>query len=197
MASTTHKGAKRLAFRSAGFALSALLLAGCDPAAESTAPELLALSDISLSQTKVDVCHRNADETYVKISISEAAYETHIEHGDQNASSGGLDAECQPQPCPCYSATSVADDIASWPSDVEVAFTDQTSGDYYYTAIRQVQNDFKSVTSKETHSASHAEDPLFASESLYFCSSEASGRIDASQSEIDACRAILLEYATE
>jgi hypothetical protein len=52
-----------------------------------------------------EVCHRNRDGGYVKIRIADAAYDTHVAHGDFAVGTGGLDADCEPSPtCPCYSA---------------------------------------------------------------------------------------------
>jgi hypothetical protein len=66
------------------FALSAglLSLAACD-AGEPTSP-LEASVAFSASKAKTDVCHRTDEGGFSKISVADAAYETHIAHGDGN-----------------------------------------------------------------------------------------------------------------
>jgi alpha-tubulin suppressor-like RCC1 family protein len=61
---------------SAGF----LMLAACD-AGDPTGP-LGAPVALSAAMGKTDVCHRKADGDFTKISVADAAYETHIAHGD-------------------------------------------------------------------------------------------------------------------
>jgi hypothetical protein len=123
-----------------GVVLTALLLAGCDTAAvDGTAPQAIALADASHSQTRVDVCHVDGQGNYSLITVADAAYDTHIAHGD-----GGIgnavpddpayvfDADCQPVPaadCPCFSAENLAsfvmpefnevEDGSAWESSVE------------------------------------------------------------------------------
>lgn len=90
-----------------GLVLGALFLGGCDSAGETTAPGISA-GEPSFAMTKVEVCHRNPDGSYVRISIADAAYDTHIAHGDIAVGTGGLGADCQPSPtCPCYSADDI------------------------------------------------------------------------------------------
>jgi hypothetical protein len=92
-----------------GLVLGALFIGGCDSAGETTALGISA-GEPSFAMSKVEVCHRNKDGSYVRISIADAAYDTHLAHGDLPAGTGGLDADCQPDPtCPCFSA----DDIDS------------------------------------------------------------------------------------
>jgi alpha-tubulin suppressor-like RCC1 family protein len=89
--------------RALAFALSAgfLSLAACD-AGDPTSP-LEAPVALSAAMGKTDVCHRTTDGNFTKISVADAAYETHIAHGD-----GGIgdpvpgiegyafDHDCQP-----------------------------------------------------------------------------------------------------
>lgn len=94
-----------------GGVLAALTITGCDVGTETTAPERLVPGEVSFSSEltkKPEICHRNKDGSYVKISISDAAYDTHVAHGDIAVGTGGLGADCQPSPtCPCYSADDI------------------------------------------------------------------------------------------
>jgi hypothetical protein len=103
----SSRSVRRFTATLAGLALGALLIWGCDSADETTAPSLSA-GEASFAQTKTEVCHRNQDGGYVKIRIADAAYDTHVAHGDLAVGTGGLDADCQPSPtCPCYSADDI------------------------------------------------------------------------------------------
>ena len=89
-----------------GLVLGALLMGGCDSAGETTVLGISA-GEPNFAMNKVEVCHRNKDGSYVRISIADAAYDTHVAHGDIAVGTGGLGADCQPSPCPCYSAEDI------------------------------------------------------------------------------------------
>jgi hypothetical protein len=90
-------------FRLSSLILVILLFAGgcSDPIVTSElAHESVPL--FSQAQAKVDVCHVNGDGSYSRITVADAAYATHLDHGDQ--SPGGdvpgspgyvFDADCR------------------------------------------------------------------------------------------------------
>lgn len=121
-----------------GLAMSLMLLAGCDSAAlESPSPQTHALAGGSNAQARVAVCHVDGKGEYGKITIAEAAYETHVAHGD-----GGIgdavpgmegykfDEDCQPvvAECPCFDAG----DLSALGSP---DFSDYEDGDYWTTSV--------------------------------------------------------------
>jgi hypothetical protein len=168
--------------RHIGLALAALVVVGCDSTERTTAPDLGAA--LSSAVTKVPVCHRQTDGNYVSINIAEAAYDTHIAHGDQPAGSGGLDANCQPQACPCFSAESVAAEVSTWDG---FFFSDRPplTGGFsiaLYEASKELRVDYKVFFA-------------FYDNSSYSCGTELTWVQDITQTECEACRAILLEYA--
>jgi len=81
--------------RTVALALSAgfLSLAACD-AGDPVSP-LEAPVAFSAAVVKVEICHRTNDGNFTVISVADAAYQTHIDHGDIPAGTGGLDAECR------------------------------------------------------------------------------------------------------
>jgi hypothetical protein len=172
--------------RSIPLALAAFIVVGCDSAEQTTAPDL-ALTTPSFAVTKVAVCHRQAAGDYVRIDIAEAAYETHIAHGDEPAGSGGLDENCQPQACPCFSAESVAEGIATWEG---MFFYDRTpyTGIGFHTALFEAKR------------FSTGDDQVFFAYydgSDYSCGTELLWVQNITQTACEACRAILLEYEPE
>ena len=89
------------------------VLAGCEagPAAPADGADRLSAAAPSLAMTKVDVCHRDLSGDYTLISIADAAYDTHVDHGDASPGEAvpGMDGhvfddQCQPVEavCPCY-----------------------------------------------------------------------------------------------
>lgn len=162
--------------------LAAVLVAGCDTATQTTAPDLVALPAPSFAVTKVAVCHRQAGGDYVRIDIAEAAYDTHIAHGDEPAGTGGLDANCQPQACPCFSAASVAEEIAAWDSWFFHARLPVTGFGFHTALFEAVRFDARTFFAYYDGSA-------------YSCGTELLWVQDITQTACEACRAILLEYA--
>jgi len=87
-----------------GVVFSLPLLAGCDSATLDGAPaDASMLAGGSDAQARVDVCHVNGQGDYIKITIAEAAYATHVAHGDANVgdevpdqSGFVFDGDCQP-----------------------------------------------------------------------------------------------------
>jgi hypothetical protein len=57
-----------------------LLVASCDRS-DPTSPLEVQL-ELQAAMAKVDVCHRTTDGSFTKITIADAAYETHVAHGD-------------------------------------------------------------------------------------------------------------------
>lgn len=72
--------------RALSFAICAgvLLLTACDSGELSAPQDATTLSPIAVSaaMSKIDVCHRTNSGDYTKISIADAAYDTHRAHGD-------------------------------------------------------------------------------------------------------------------
>ena len=136
MSRTVNERACALGSLLATIALAALLVAG---------PALIPSTGVVMAQmAKVDICHQNADGQYVKISVAEAAYQTHVNHGDGSVGDPipGLtgyefDEDCLPQEsqCPCFSATDVADVIAGWGPGVLLSDQDHEGGFYETTLI--------------------------------------------------------------
>ena len=97
-----------------GLAAGLAVLVACEaagPAAPADDVDRLSVAGASLATTKVDVCHRDLSGDYTLITIADAAYDTHVDHGD--ASPGDpvpgmsgyvFDAACQPilAVCPCF-----------------------------------------------------------------------------------------------
>lgn len=117
---------------SAGF-----LFAACD-AGDPTSP-LEAPVALSAAIGKTDVCHRTTDGNFTKISVADAAYDTHIAHGDHAAGTGGLDLECQPATCPCFSEADIDPEEvggwsdAGWPSIYDLRLVDKSFSDLGYS----------------------------------------------------------------
>jgi hypothetical protein len=162
-------------------ALVTFMVLGCNTIGD-TAPDLVAPTTPSFAVTKVPVCHRQGTGEYVRISIAEAAYNRHIAHGDEPAGTGGLDTNCQPQPCPCFSAASVAGEVATW---ADMIFED---GPYHFGG------DFHTIVSPD-FSYDRYFFALHSDQSGYSCGTENMWLQDISQSACEACRSILLEYA--
>jgi hypothetical protein len=80
---------KRLIIHSYSMMLLFLIIGGCNNLTDVEPTDALQ-SQISQSetatfsnaQTRVDVCHLNGKGEYSKITVADAAFETHIEHGD-------------------------------------------------------------------------------------------------------------------
>lgn len=101
----TPSNARRRFVFPLGIALAGILITGCDPAGETTAPDLLLSGATGVSPSLVEmvaVCHRTGQGNHVKIGIADAAYQAHVAHGDKVAGGGELDADCQPQANACY-----------------------------------------------------------------------------------------------
>jgi hypothetical protein len=198
MSRSVNERARALGPRLAPIALAALLVAGCEGAPGVAGPALLATAEAPMARmARVDVCHRNVDGQYVKISVAEAAYETHAAHGD--ASVGDpipgragyeFDEECQAQEiqvpdCPCFSATSVADEMATWGGHGTPLLSDQDHEGGFYETILSI------------YDLSFGEYPLFDAIHLNgtspYCAVRMSGTTVTS-AEAATCRSILLEY---
>lgn len=102
---------------------ASLYLAGCDSITSTgpTASERNEVGDIDINAVgqslfagkadKTDVCHKRDDQDYILISVADAAFPSHAEHGD-----GGIgdpvpdmlgfifDENCVPVDCPCWDA---------------------------------------------------------------------------------------------
>lgn len=74
----------------AAFAVSASACDSVPTAPEEHVPVMAAMSNGS--QPRVALCHRTTTGDYVKITVADAAYDTHMAHGDRNV---GLYGECQ------------------------------------------------------------------------------------------------------
>jgi hypothetical protein len=116
-------GRTRLAFASS-VAVVFLPLAACD------AGPALGPSDVDLAQMgKVELCHRTSAGDYVRISVADVAYSTHMSHGDQAIGDPvpGLpgfvfDHECRPM-------------SGEGPPDIEDLCTDQLIDDDRFLCV--------------------------------------------------------------
>ncbi|HSJ25538.1 MAG TPA: hypothetical protein VK929_12750 [Longimicrobiales bacterium] len=61
-----------------------LFVAGCSDHDLPTQPVYAGNPLHSQSQSRVDVCHVNGDGTYSRITVADAAYSSHVDHGDQS-----------------------------------------------------------------------------------------------------------------
>jgi hypothetical protein len=68
----------------AGLVLTLVLLASCESAAivDGTETQVAALDQGSDSKARVDLCHRNDEGSYHKITVAEPAVQAHLNHGD-------------------------------------------------------------------------------------------------------------------
>lgn len=74
----------------AAFAVSASACDSVPTAPEEHVPVMAAMSNSS--QPRVALCHRTTTGDYVTITVADAAYDTHMAHGDRDV---GLYGECQ------------------------------------------------------------------------------------------------------
>lgn len=208
MSRTVNQRARALGPLLAPIALAALLVAGCDQAPEVAGPALLPTAEALMARmARVDVCHQNVDGEYVKISVAEAAYETHVAHGDGSVGDPvpgrtgyEFDEDCQaaeiplPTPdCPCYSAAGVAETIMRFEGG-EVLLTNTESGGSYESILQLVGGgmpfDWEGPP-EPLWSVTHEDG------SMPFCTIDAEismGPTSITESEADVCRSILLEY---
>lgn len=185
--------------------LLAAFTAGCDRAPEVTGPRTLSATDDLMSQmAKIDVCHRNANGQYGKISIADAAYDSHIAHGDGGVGEAvpgtpgyEFGAECQPQEieietpeCPCFSATSIAQALADQWFDVSsVVLSDNDLEGGFYRTTLSTPLDPSIGAGWDLFQASHV-DGHYPSCTVFRVSSEQ----PVTSAEAAVCRSILLEY---
>lgn len=72
-------------YRLSSLTLVILLLAGgCSDQIVTSEPAPEGTPLLSQAQARVDVCHVNGDGSYSRITVADAAYSTHLDHGDQN-----------------------------------------------------------------------------------------------------------------
>ena len=111
----------------------ALSLAACDSAAPETTT-----AAVTHAAAKTEVCHATGSETnpYELITVADAAYPAHVEHGDASPGEAVpgqegfvFDDACQPvATCPCFDA----EDLAAL---TFVGFSDNASGDGRTTTL--------------------------------------------------------------
>jgi hypothetical protein len=181
--------------RALAFALSVgfLFLAGCD-GADPTSP-LEASVALSAGMAKTDVCHRTMAGSFTKISVADAAYETHIAHGDggvgeavPGTSGYEFDGECQPQTvviatCPCFSVDRVEESIGGWWS---IVLSDSYEQGFFETTLSAYDPAFGEIPLFQT-SAREIESPTCTDILLQWSES-----VTSEQATI--CRSILLEF---
>lgn len=191
MSKSLNERAPTLGPRLTPIALAALLVTGL---------ALFSTPEVAVAQmAKVDICHQNADGRYVKISVAEAAYESHVNHGDRSVGDPvpGLtgyefDEDCliqaiQAIDCPCFSATGVAEEIAVCESagGVEVMLSDQDYEGGFYETTLSIWNPILCVS---TFEATHLDDMSPNCAAWWY-------GWTITSAEAATCRAILLEFA--
>jgi hypothetical protein len=108
-------------------ALLVVAAPGCDTLPTAVHDETAATVLFSSSgQTKVDLCHLTSSGDYTKITIADAAYDTHMAHGDIIASSSG---QCPASGTPRFVVTFELDPAEVWPDLLIVLQTE--SGTVY------------------------------------------------------------------
>jgi hypothetical protein len=175
------------------------MMAGCNSVTDADHTNNLQLQTsesemvtLSNAQIRVDVCHLNGTGEYNKITVADAAFETHLAHGDGEIGGDvpGLDGyifdeNCEPElievvvdVCPCFSQESIEEAIerSSFQGVYLDIWGDQIAlYDTFFDWYAQVQYDTCTITDYK-----YPEYDISKS--------------NITQGEAEACKAILLEY---
>ena len=199
MKNRNNTTSKRWRASAYGVAFLLIMMAGCDSMTDAEHTDDLQpqigqseMTTLGNAQNRVDVCHVNGKGEYNKITVADAAFETHIAHGDGAVGDPvpGMDGyifneNCQPEEvvsvaeCPCYSTTYLAtlDNLQFWK-------------EYYHEdwamAVTGVHPEFKFVIAD-----------LEFWDGVYECrlfDGLNPGWISITSAEGESCRDILLEY---